>query len=182
MSSSSSSTPVSRFTGRIMVGMSDIWNDSGSCESMVANGKLWGTRCAGVDCGDFGGHKGFGSSVRLLSPKNFACNVNDVRIRTATAAFHYRVRIRFRRLPDSPPLWSPLSSNDLFLDGGGLESNGRLLFSFCPIFFCFFSITFLTARFPPSVANASYLALVSKFRFSAISQRESISGHAIAKE
>jgi hypothetical protein len=89
---------------------------------------------------------------------------------------HYEVRIRFR-----PPPPSLFPSNDRFLEGGGFEPNGRLFFSFCPIFFCFFSIAFRTARFPPSVASASYLALTSNFRLSAIAQHNSISVRAMAK-
>jgi hypothetical protein len=46
-------------------------------------------------------------------------------------------------------------------------ANGRDFFSFCPIFFCFFSIAFFTARFPPSAASASYLARTRNSFFSA---------------
>ncbi len=45
--------------------------------------------------------------------------------------------------------------------------NGLDFFSFWPIFFCFFSIAFFTARSPPLWASASYLARVNSFFLSA---------------
>jgi hypothetical protein len=63
-----------------------------------------------------------------------------------------------------------------FLDSWGIgiegdfviREKGRDLVSLWLSFFRLFSITFLTARLPPSAATASYRALRSSFFFSAI--------------
>lgn len=52
--------------------MSGNGDNSGSWNSTVAIGKLWGMSCVEVDGGDLCGHKGFGSNFRLLSRTNFA--------------------------------------------------------------------------------------------------------------
>ena len=72
MSSSTSSTQMSGRTAETSGG----GDDACSSNSTADIGKLRGTSCGKVDGGDVGGHKGFGSRVRVALTNFFPHNVN----------------------------------------------------------------------------------------------------------
>ena len=102
---------------------------------------------------------------------------NEVTQTAATPEWHQPGLGRFLD-PPSPPECArfsragPPSYPDLLPEPEGCPgANGLFFFSFWFTFFCFFSIAFRTAPFPPASARASYFARSSISFLSAVSRR-----------